>query len=90
MAGLRAQHVPNGAPRWSPRFRRGSSAGRRPPTCWSCGPFPAEARSLAAILSRAADEVELHDGPLVADRNAFEFGREMERMDASRESAAAS
>jgi len=34
--------------------------------------------------------VELHDGPLVADRNAFEFGREMERMDASRESAAAS
>lgn len=41
--------------------------------------LPGEARSLAAMLTRAADEVELGDGPLVMDRNAFEFGREVER-----------
>ena len=41
--------------------------------------LPGEARSLAAMLSRAADVVELNEGPLVADRNAFELGRDAER-----------
>ncbi len=41
--------------------------------------LPGEARSLAALLTRAADEVELHLGPEVVDRNAFTFGREVER-----------
>jgi len=41
--------------------------------------LPGEARSLAAMLTRAADEVELNLGPEVVDRNAFQFGREIER-----------
>ncbi len=41
--------------------------------------LPGEARSLAAMLTRAADEVELHLGPEVADLRAFEWGREAER-----------
>jgi len=41
--------------------------------------LPGEARSLAALLTRAADEVELNLGPEVADRNAFGFGRQVER-----------